>query len=55
MLQEQLGISLEKATEICEEVKLYGKISLRNLKTIMFAKDRKVLDIKIDRVNHDER
>ena len=50
MLQEQLGISLEKAAEICEEIRLYGKISLRNLKTIMFARDRKVLDIKIDKV-----
>ena len=50
VLQEQLGLSLEKAAEICEEVRLYGKISLRNLKTIMFARDRKVLDIEIEKV-----
>lgn len=50
VLQEQLGFILEKAAEICEEVRLYGKISLRNLKTIMFARDRKVLDIEIEKV-----
>ena len=49
-LNENLGISLEKASEICEELKLYGKISIRNLKTIMFARDRMFLDIDIDKV-----
>ena len=50
-LNEYLGISLEKASEICEEFRLNKKISLRNLKTIMFARDRKKLDISTEKVS----
>ena len=51
-LRRNLNISLEKASEICEEVRLRGKISLRNLKLIMFARDRNVLDVSIDKVTN---